>query len=195
MTCLVSGERRRARSRRFASRGFTLTELMAVVAIMGVLAALALTAFHKRALQSDAAKGKILVRAITAAEERYRAENQVYLDVSQNAGWYPSSIIAKNSTRSFWKEAPDASTDPLTVRWATLGPDIRQEVEFVFMANAGLPTTAPTLATTAITLPANVAVEPWYVVQARADADGDGIYSYIAAASWSPNVLSVDDGE
>jgi general secretion pathway protein G len=186
---------RRRRLRRARARGFSLTELMAVVVIMGVLAGIAIAAFQRRALQSNVTKAKVIIKSIAAAEEHYRAENQVYLDVSANLGWYPSASIPKNQTTSFWRAGADAGSDPLSTRWTLLAPDIRQPVEFGFMANAGLPNTVPVLATNKITLPANVAVEPWYLIQARADADGDGTPCFVAAASWAPEVISVDDGE
>ena len=174
-------------------RGFTLAELMAAVAIMGILASIAITAFHRRANESDVAAAKIVLKAIAVAEEHYRAENQVYYDVSStgDTGWYPQKTISANQRLSFWR----AGTDAETTRWRTLAPDIRQLVGFGFKANAGLPTTVPTLDTPDIVLPANVAVEPWYVIQARADADGDNIACFVAAASWAPNVVSVNDGE
>jgi prepilin-type N-terminal cleavage/methylation domain-containing protein len=195
MTSPRTPTERRRRLRRARARGFSLTELMAVVVIMGVLAGIAISAFHRRALQSNVTNAKVIIKSIAAAEEHYRAENQVYLDVSANLGWYPSASIPKNQKTSFWRTAPDAGSDPLSTRWALLAPDIRQPVEFGFMANAGLPNTVPALATTKITLPANVAVEPWYLIQARADADGDGTPCFVAAASWGPEIISVDDGE
>jgi prepilin-type N-terminal cleavage/methylation domain-containing protein len=174
-------------------RGFSLAELMATIAITGILASIALAAFHRRANESDVAAAKVVLKAIAVAEEHYRAENQVYYDVSStgDAGWYPQKTISANQRLSFWRSGTDAET----TRWRNLAPDIRQVVGFGFKANAGLPSAVPVLDTSAIVLPANVAVEPWYVVQARTDADGDGTACFVAAASWSPNVVSVDDGE
>jgi len=176
-----------------SERGFTLAELMATVTIMGILATVAITAFHRRANESDVASAKIVLKAIAVAEEHYRAENQVYYDVSSSGdtGWYPQKTISANQRLTFWRSGTDAET----TRWRTLAPDIRQQVGFGFKANAGLPSTAPVLDTTDIVLPANVAVEPWYLIQARTDADGDSIACFVAAASWAPNIVSVNDGE
>ena len=189
------GGRRVRVARRGGSRerGFTLAELMAVVAITGILATIAITAFHRRANESDVAAAKIVLKAIAVAEEHYRAENQVYYDVSSpgDQGWYPQKTISANQRMSFWKSGTDAET----TRWRTLAPDIRQQVGFGFKANAGLPSTAPVLDTADIVLPANGAVEPWYLIQARTDADGDNVPCFVAAVSWSPSVVSVNDGE
>ncbi len=176
-------------------RGFTLAELMAVVAIMGVLATIAITAFHRKSRQSDVAQGKVFVKAIVVAQEHYRAANQVYFDAGN--AWYPQATIPVNTKVSFWKAAPDGATDPDTVAWRTLGPDIRQMVGFSFKANANLPDTPPPSieSESGITFPANVAVEPWYLIQARADADGDSTYCYIAAASWAPEIAVSNEGE
>jgi prepilin-type N-terminal cleavage/methylation domain-containing protein len=175
------------------ARGFTLVELMAVVAITGILAALGVTMFHKRAFASDVVSAKVVVKTIVAAEEHYRAENQLYYNVSSpgDAGFYPQNIQS-NHKHSFSDPG-----HPDTGNWQTLAPDIRQPVSFGFKANAGLPTDTPTYddELSTISIPANVVVEPWYLIEARADADGNGIGCMVAATSWTPEVFSVNDGE
>lgn len=190
--------RRRVRG---LARGFTLAELMAVVAIMGVLAALAIRAFHRRAFQSDAAAAKVVIKSIAVAEEQYRSENKVYLNVSSagDPGWYPEKSIAPNTRQSFWRTPPDGGgADAETLVWQALAPDIRQSVTFGFKANAGLPTTAPSAVLepgSGVTLPSSAPVEPWYLIQARADADGDAIPAFVAVASWTSEVVVVNEGE
>jgi prepilin-type N-terminal cleavage/methylation domain-containing protein len=180
----------RARS---GARGFTLVELMAVVAITGVLATVAIAALRHRVFASDATSAKVVVKSIVAAEEHYRAENQLYYDVSSSgtAGWYPSGTIGPNNKMSFWRGTSDAET----VKWHTLAPDIRQNVSFGFKVNAGLPTETPKYEDDLASIPLPAISEPWYLIQARADSNGNGIYCMVATASWTPEVFSVNDGE
>jgi len=174
------------------ARGFTLVELMAVVAITGIMAALAVAALRNRVLASDTTSAKVVVKSIVAAEEHYRAENQLYFDVSSSgaSGWYPSGTIGPKNKMSFW-----LASGGDTANWRTLAPDIRQPVSFGFRANAGLPTDTPKFENDLTSIPIPAVTEPWYLIQARADSNGNGVYCMVAAASWTPEVFAVNDGE
>ncbi len=180
---------------RRACDGFTLVEVMVVVAIIGILAALAVAGLRKRANESNVAGAIVVVKSIAAAEEQYRALNQVYYDVPNASQWYPD-LPPPNQKSSFWMAARGGG-DSRSDDWYRLNPDIRQRVEFQFRADAGNPDEDPTpnMATAAITLPPVAPNEPWYLIQARADADGDTTFSYVAAASWTPKVVTINDGE
>jgi prepilin-type N-terminal cleavage/methylation domain-containing protein len=191
---------RRIESRRAGARGFTLTELLAVIAITGILAGLAIASLRQRAFASDVTSAKVIIRTIAAAEEQYRAENQVYLDVSSpGESWYPrgTNTLTRNTKVAFWRTQPGNTNDTETNAWRRLAPDIRnnQTVTFGFKANAGLPDKAPVFDDELAGGKQPTIVEPWYLIQARADADSDGVGCMVGAASWTPELFLVNEGE
>jgi type IV pilus assembly protein PilA len=60
------------------ARGFTLIELMIVVAIIGILAAIAVPNFVKFQCRSKQSEAKTNLKALFVAEEGYRAEYDAY---------------------------------------------------------------------------------------------------------------------
>jgi len=64
--------------RNTAARGFTLTELMVVVTIVGVMAAMSVPSFHRAMVQSRADIAAANLRAIWAAERLFWLENHTY---------------------------------------------------------------------------------------------------------------------
>ena len=61
------------------AQAFTLIELMIVVAIIGILAAIAIPNFGKFQCKSKQTEAKSNLKLIQVAEEAYRAENDSYL--------------------------------------------------------------------------------------------------------------------
>ena len=69
---------------RKSKKGFTLIELMIVVAIIGILAAIAIPNFLRFQLKSKSSEGKVNIAAIRTAEESYLAEFGNYVAAAVN---------------------------------------------------------------------------------------------------------------
>jgi type IV pilus assembly protein PilA len=67
---------------RKSNKGFTLIELMIVVAIIGILAAIAIPNFLRFQLKAKSSEGKVNIAAIRTAEESFLAEFGRYVAVT-----------------------------------------------------------------------------------------------------------------
>ncbi len=66
--------------------GFSLVELMIVVAIMAILAAIAIPSFLRFSMRAKTAEATSNLAAIRTAQESYRAEEDKYLVCAENPG-------------------------------------------------------------------------------------------------------------
>jgi prepilin-type N-terminal cleavage/methylation domain-containing protein len=178
-----------------AERGFTLTELMVVVVLISVLSVLAFPSMRKRLEQARGRLGVIELRAIAAAQERFRAENLVYLDVSSSLTDYFPVAIPNGSFRTF--------RDPNKPLWEVLGPTITELTPYVFATRAGiagetLPADIDPLllgVMPSTPFPANANTNQWFVVQGRGDVDADGVPQVMLTSSFDPTIYLAQEGE
>jgi type IV pilus assembly protein PilA len=98
-------------------RGFTLIELMIVVAIIGILAAIAIPNFVKFQCRSKQSEAKSNLKAMYVAQESYRGEYDTYASIA---------AISEGN-------APTASNDP---GWAPKG----QKIRYTYTASAAAAT-------------------------------------------------------
>jgi type IV pilus assembly protein PilE len=83
-------------------KGFTLIELMLVVAIISILASIAYPSYIEYILRSKRGDGKATILAAQLAQEKYRANNTTYLAIStavasQN-GYYSYQVSSVSGT-------------------------------------------------------------------------------------------------
>jgi prepilin-type N-terminal cleavage/methylation domain-containing protein len=179
------------------ARGFTLVELMAVVTITGILATIGFAAMRKHISAARGTEALNMVQSIRAAEERWRSEHMMYLDVSASStSWYPRDPLAtssRNTEHSFFY-APGDGTHPDNARWLLLRPATSGAVIFGYLVNAGTAGTTMTVPASGPSVTWPTPPDNWYVIQALGDADGDGNPSYYRASSLDGDVFSVNHG-
>jgi prepilin-type N-terminal cleavage/methylation domain-containing protein len=104
---------------RKSKKGFTLIELMIVVAIIGILAAIAIPNFLRFQLKSKSSEGKVNIAAIRTAEESYLAEFGEYVGVATPVpalipGTSKAAVPRRRATSTRWAGRPRARCSSTT---------------------------------------------------------------------------------
>src|SRR3990170_999538 len=99
--------------RRDGEKGFTLIELMIVVAILGILAAIAIPNFMRFQAKSRQAEAKTNLGAIGTTAESFRAEFDTYIVAAiGDIGWAPQGT----ARYSYWYDVAGTDTTFNSIR-------------------------------------------------------------------------------
>jgi type IV pilus assembly protein PilA len=178
-----------------AQRGFTLVELLVVITMVGILAALAMVGYRKYMASAQASEASSMIQGIRGGQEAYRAETLVYLQCSTAlTDYYPK---APDDKKRSWAGLDSNTTWQC---WRKLGVLADSPVRFGYAVMAGMagdtvPSPAGYASPPAPWPPALFSREPWYVVQAAGDRDADGIQALFFAGSHTGEIYSENDTE
>jgi type IV pilus assembly protein PilA len=184
------------------SRGFTLVELMIVVAIIAVLAILAVVGYRKLITSSHTGEATHMIGSIRVAQETFHSETGQYDNISNSltAGLYPTfNNPPDDKKESAWGQPCGTCADPQAWNRLPVHPD--GPVRFGYATVAGVAGVGPGVAVPpqfpgTVQWPAGGNLtSDWYIVSAVGDLDGNGTFVVLVGTSWQKDLLVANEGE
>ncbi len=150
---------------------------MIVVAIIGILAAIAIPNFLRFQLRTKAGEGKVNLAALRTAEEVYFVEVGTYIQAAASPVAWAAGVAAVRKVP--WLDAGAAPNNFGTIGWAPEG-----DVYFQYQILA---------APTGVLVPMGIG-NTFFTVEARSDLDGDGVPNVWGYVLPDPTAMAVVAG-
>jgi prepilin-type N-terminal cleavage/methylation domain-containing protein len=173
------------------SRGFSLIELMIVVAVVGILAAVAIPYFGRQRKKAYTSEVPGMFAAIKVSQAAYKAEYGLYLSTgASEASIYPALLGSGEPKLKTWAPAT-------TSNWSILGvqpPDYSLYCGYVTIAgSAGV---APPTANGVKIFGGKTPQKSYFYVIAQCDTDGKpSINTLMISSSERERLITLNSGD
>jgi general secretion pathway protein G len=130
-----------SKSQRHGARGFTLIEILVVVVILGILAALVVPRIMERPDEARVVAAKSDIRAIMGALKLYRLDNGIYPSTDQGL----QALVVRPDTGVIprnWKKGgylDRVPKDPWGAPYQYLNPGVHGEIDVFSLGADGAP--------------------------------------------------------
>jgi prepilin-type N-terminal cleavage/methylation domain-containing protein len=175
------------------NRGFSLVELLIVVAIIGILATIAVFAYRRYVAKARKTEVFAMIAAIKSSEEAYKAESSQYLSTttSSETDYYP--VLGSGGSEPTLKKW-DPTGEGKTL-WIALGVSPPKSALYCgFVVVAGDANSFDGAGSRGRTLFQNVAPKrPWYYIRAECDFDGDGSTNSEFETTYNNETVFIDN--
>jgi type IV pilus assembly protein PilA len=165
--------------------GFTLIELMIVVAILGLLATVAIVAYRAYVVRARNAEATSVLADVRLKQEAYRAAFHRYASIPV---WVPDSNPGASSRVFASPTETYALTDDVG-KWLQLGAVPSGQVYFSYYIIAGAPGSTDKGIFGSITLDNNV--DFWFAARALQDLNDDGKCEGFEVYSGGASIVSL----
>ncbi len=174
-------------------RGFTIIELLIVVAIVGILATIAIFAYRRYVAQARKSEVFSMIAAIKSSEEGYKAESSQYLSTTTTGetDFYPVlGSGGSEPTPKTWNPSGDGRA-----LWVTLGVSAPKSALYCgYVVVAGDAGSLAGAGARGRTLFQNVAPQrPWYYIRAECDFDGNASTNSQFETTFNNEIVFVDN--